>query len=254
MASLTSSSPVSGKAEAEEDIDSVNHSSSSAGSTSQSGPTGSSHPSTSSLQSQSSQSSSSEGVESGPRYFTHKSGIIPICQNVVATVHLGCKLDLKEIALKARNAEYNPKRFAAVIIRIRDPKTTCLVFSSGKIVITGAKSENLARLAARKYARIVQKLKFPARFEEFKVQNIVCSCSVNFPIRLEGLAFEHATYSSYEPELFPGLIYRMVSPKVVLLVFVSGKIIITGAKTREETYQAFENLYPVLLEYRKEDS
>jgi len=60
-------------------------------------------------------------------------------RNIVCTVNLGCKLDLKKIALHARNAEYNPKRFAAVIMRIRDPRTTALIFSSGKMVCTGAK-------------------------------------------------------------------------------------------------------------------
>jgi transcription initiation factor TFIID TATA-box-binding protein len=158
---------------------------------------------------------------------------------------------LKTIALHARNAEYNPKRFAAVIMRIREPKTTALIFASGKMVVTGAKSEELSRLAARKYARIIQKLGFQAKFSEFKIQNIVGSCDVKFPIRLEGLAFAHGNYSSYEPELFPGLIYRMVKPKIVLLVFVSGKIVLTGAKVREEIYQAFENIYPVLTEFRK---
>ncbi len=181
----------------------------------------------------------------------HPSGIVPTLQNIVATVNLECRLDLKTIALHARNAEYNPKRFAAVIMRIREPKTTALIFASGKMVVTGAKSEEFCRLAARKYARIIQKLGFPARFSEFKIQNIVGSCDIKFPIRLEGLAFAHGHYSSYEPELFPGLIYRMVKPKIVLLIFVSGKIVLTGAKMRDEIYQAFENIYPVLTEFRK---
>lgn len=83
-----------------------------------------------------------------------------IYRNIVSTVNLNCKLDLKKIALHARNAEYNPKRFAAVIMRIREPRTTALIFSSGKMVCTGAKSEEDSRLAARKYARIIQKLGF----------------------------------------------------------------------------------------------
>ncbi|KAF9896548.1 TATA-box-binding protein, partial [Lobosporangium transversale] len=98
-------------------------------------------------------------------------GIVPTLQNIVATVNLDCRLDLKTIALHARNAEYNPK-----------------------------------------------------------IQNIVGSCDVKFPIRLEGLAYAHGPFTSYEPELFPGLIYRMVKPKIVLLIFVSGKIVLTGAK------------------------
>ncbi|BBH04274.1 TATA binding protein 2 [Prunus dulcis] len=128
--------------------------------------------------------------------------------------------------------KYNKvRRFAAVIMRIREPKTTALIFASGKMVCTGAKSEQQSKLAARKYARIIQKLGFPAQFKDFKIQNIVGSCDVKFPIRLEGLAYSHGAFSSYEPELFPGLIYRMKQPKIVLLIFVSGKIVLTGAKS-----------------------
>uniref|UniRef100_A0A7N1A5L5 Uncharacterized protein n=1 Tax=Kalanchoe fedtschenkoi TaxID=63787 RepID=A0A7N1A5L5_KALFE len=87
-------------------------------------------------------------------------------------------------------------RFAAVIMRIREPKTTALIFASGKMVCTGAKSEQQSKLAARKYARIIQKLGFPAKFKDFKIQNIVGSCDVKFPIRLEGLAYSHGAFSS----------------------------------------------------------
>ncbi|KAK9313599.1 hypothetical protein V1522DRAFT_410291 [Lipomyces starkeyi] len=192
------------------------------------------------------------GTSAAPGANASVSGIVPTLQNIVATVNLECRLDLKTIALHARNAEYNPKRFAAVIMRIREPKTTALIFASGKMVVTGAKSEDDSKLASRKYARIIQKLGFNAKFMEFKIQNIVGSCDVRFPIRLEGLAFAHGHFSSYEPELFPGLIYRMVKPKIVLLIFVSGKIVLTGAKVREEIYAAFEAIYPVLSEYRKQ--
>ncbi|PVH31822.1 hypothetical protein PAHAL_9G242400 [Panicum hallii] len=154
----------------------------------------------------------------------HPSGIVPALQNIVSTVNLDCQLDLKMIALQARNAEYNPKRFAAVIMRIREPKTTALVFASGKMVCTGAKSEEHSKLAARKYARIIQKLGYPAKFKDFKIQNMVGSCDVKFPIRLEGLAYSHGAFSN---------------------------IVLTGAKVREEIYTAFENIYPVLTEYRK---
>ncbi|XP_018619653.1 TATA box-binding protein-like 2 isoform X2 [Scleropages formosus] len=183
---------------------------------------------------------------------SESSGIVPQLQNIVSTVNLACPLDLKSIALHARNAEYNPKRFAAVIMRIREPRTTALIFSSGKMVCTGAKSEEQSRLAARKYARVVQKLGFPAKFLDFKIQNMVGSCDVCFPIRLEGLVLTHQQFSSYEPELFPGLIYRMVKPRIVLLIFVSGKVVLTGAKERSEIYEAFENIYPILKGFRKE--
>jgi transcription initiation factor TFIID TATA-box-binding protein len=178
-------------------------------------------------------------------------GLTPTLQNIVATVNLDCRLDLKTIALHARNAEYNPKRFAAVIMRLREPKTTALIFASGKMVVTGAKSELDSKLASRKYGRIIQKLGFHARFQDFKIQNIVGSVDIKFAIRLEGLASKHHNFSSYEPELFPGLIYRMVNPRIVLLIFVSGKIVLTGAKVREEIYQAFELIYPVLCDFKK---
>ncbi|XP_037072855.1 TATA-box-binding protein-like [Pollicipes pollicipes] len=177
--------------------------------------------------------------------------IIPQMQNVVSTVNMLCALDLKQIAVRARNAEYNPKRFAAVIMRIREPRTTALVFASGKMVVTGARNEDDSRLAARKFARIIQRLGFPTKFANFTVQNIVGSCDVKFPIRLEGLLLTHSQFSSYEPELFPGLIYRMVQPRIVLLIFVSGKVVLTGAKLRQQIYDAFNNIYPILRSYKK---
>ena len=120
------------------------------------------------------------------------------------------------------------------------------------MVCTGAKSEEDSRLAARKYARIIQKLGFPAKFKEFKIQNMVGSCDVKFPIRLEGLMFSHSQFSSYEPELFPGLIYRMFQPRIVLLIFVSGKIVLTGAKVRQDIHEAFDNIHPILKSFKKQ--
>jgi transcription initiation factor TFIID TATA-box-binding protein len=97
--------------------------------------------------------------------FSKSNGLFLNFRNIVSTVNLGCVLDLKRIALQARNAEYNPKRFAAVIMRIRTPRTTALIFSSGKMVCTGAKSEGDSVQAARRYARVIQKLGFPVIFE-----------------------------------------------------------------------------------------
>ena len=129
----------------------------------------------------------------------------PKLQNIVSTVNLQCRLDLRHIALNARNAEYNPRRFAAVIMRIRDPKTTALIFASGKMVCTGAKSEEASKIASRRYAKVIHKLGFQsAKFTEFKVQNIVGSCDAGFPIRLDGLNHKHCQFCQYEPELFPG--------------------------------------------------
>mmetsp|Transcript_12830 Transcript_12830/g.10959 ORF Transcript_12830/g.10959 Transcript_12830/m.10959 type:complete len:122 (+) Transcript_12830:371-736(+) len=119
------------------------------------------------------------------------------------------------------------------------------------MVCTGAKSENDSLLAARKYARMIQKLGNEVTFKEFKIQNIVGSCDVKFPIKLDELLTAHKRYCSYEPEMFPGLIYKMQSPKIVLLIFVSGKLVLTGAKTKDDINEAFENIYNVLLTCKK---
>ncbi|KAI1781641.1 hypothetical protein LXA43DRAFT_1160199 [Ganoderma leucocontextum] len=152
------------------------------------------------------------------QHITAVNGIVPTLHNIVAMINLNCLLDLKTIALHARNAEYNPKCFAAVIMCIHDPKMTALIFASGKMV-----------------------LGFDMKFSEFKIQNIVGSCDVKFPIRLEGLAYSHGQFSSYEPE-----------PKVVLLIFVSGNIVLAGAKVYgHEIYTAFNMTYAVLVEFCK---
>ena len=173
-------------------------------------------------------------------------------QNMSSTADLGVRLDLKQIALRCRNTEFNPRRFAAVIMRLREPRATALVFASGKLVITGTKSTHNSSLATKKIAYILERVGFqPAGFINFKVQNIVGTVDAGFPIRLEGVAFAHPTFSSYEPELFPGLIYRLVQPRVCLLIFVSGKVVITGAKTEEQMVEGLKKVYPVLLEFRK---
>jgi transcription initiation factor TFIID TATA-box-binding protein len=193
--------------------------------------------------------------------------IEPKLQNIVSTANLGCQLRLRQIALQAKNAEYNPKRFAAVIMRIKEPKTTALIFSSGKMVCTGAKSEEDSRKASRKYAKIIRSLGFPVEFKEFTVQNIVGSCDVKFQISLSKLNMKLGKFNSssdsgaknkkyichYEPEIFPGLIYHMLDPEIVLLIFVSGKIVLTGAKEREQIYEAFKKIYPVLYKYKHEN-
>ena len=182
-----------------------------------------------------------------------KTNSLPKLQNIVSTSNLKCILDLREIALKAKNAEYNPRRFAAVIMRIKEPKTTALIFSSGKIVCTGARTEEESRQASRIYAKVILKLGFRVRFTEFTVQNIVASCDVKFPIRLEGLANTYLKFCSYEPEMFPGLIFHMQDPKIVLLIFVSGKIVLTGAKKREDIYKAYQKIIPILTQFRKSE-
>ncbi|KAK6121223.1 hypothetical protein DH2020_045036 [Rehmannia glutinosa] len=159
----------------------------------------------------------------------------PIIQNIVSTVNLDCKLNLQSIASKALNAEYNPNRFSAVIMRIKEPKTTALIFKSGKVVCTGAKTEEASKIAARKFA---DSSEIGISFCD-KIESMAATCSDE----------EHSAV--YEPELFPGLIYRTNNSKVVILVFASGKIVIAGAKAKEDVFTAFDKIYPILQHYKR---
>lgn len=175
-------------------------------------------------------------------------------QNMSSTCNLGTRLDLKKIAMKCRNTEFNPRRFAAAIMRLREPRATALMFASGKMCITGTKSTGNSMLASKKFAYILEKIGFKCKEHiDFKVQNIVGTADVGFPIRLEGLVHQHSNFATYEPELFPGLIYRLVEPQVVLLIFVSGKIVLTGAKTEKSISAALTKIYPVLVLFKKQN-
>lgn len=134
------------------------------------------------------------------------SGVLPTISNIVSSVNLDCRLDLKVIALNSRNSEYNPRRFSAVIMRIRDPKSTALIFASGKMVVTGSKSEADSRLAARKFARVLAKLGYAVKFSDFKIHNVVANCDVGFPIALQRMITRHSRFSSYDPGMVSSIL------------------------------------------------
>jgi transcription initiation factor TFIID TATA-box-binding protein len=169
----------------------------------------------------------------------------------VATVQLGTPVDVERVAITVSNAEYNPRRFSAVILRVREPRTTALVFKSGKMVVTGARSEEDSLAAAHKYVAILQKVGCPATCKDFRIQNMTAMWNLGFPVRLEGLLFAHSAQSTYEPELFPGLVFRLQDPKVVFIVFVSGKVVITGVKSMAALENGVGAFLPVLTAFRK---
>jgi transcription initiation factor TFIID TATA-box-binding protein len=168
--------------------------------------------------------------------------------NVVATASLGQKLDLIAIMKVFRNVEYRPKKFPGLVFRLKKPKTATLLFSTGKMVCTGAKSEKLARSAVRK---VVKELKnndiIILGKPEIVVQNMVASANLHSNVDLEAAA-DVLDNVMYEPEQFPGLIYRMGNPKVVILVFASGKLVCTGGKSAEMVDVAVAKLHGVLEE------
>lgn len=170
-------------------------------------------------------------------------------ENVVATATLDQKLDLIAIMKVFRNVEYRPKKFPGLVFRLKRPKTATLIFSTGKMVCTGAKSEKLARSAIRK---VVKELKGNGIIILGKpvivIQNIVASANLHGKIDLETAA-DIMDNVMYEPEQFPGLIYRMAEPKVVILIFASGKLVCTGGKSAEMVDVAVVKLYGILKDF-----
>ena len=169
-------------------------------------------------------------------------------ENVVATATLHQNIDLNSIVRVFPGVQYRPEEFPGLVYRLRKPKTATLIFGSGKMVCTGAKSERQARKAVMK---VVDELKRNGIVilskPEIQVQNIVASVGLGGYIDLEKLTYS-LKRTMYEPEQFPGLIYRMDDPKVVILVFTSGKLVCTGAKKETEVYRAVTKLRETLEE------
>ena len=168
--------------------------------------------------------------------------------NVVASATIDQKLDLNKIQEKFPDVEYHPDVFPGAVFRLRNPKTATLLFSTGKMVCTGSRSEEIAVKAVN---TVVNKL----RKEGIKikknavvtVQNIVSSINLGGRVSIEKVA-RTLPRSMYEPEQFPGVIHRMLDPKVVILIFASGKLVCTGGKTENDVYRSVNQLHSLLEE------
>ena len=169
-------------------------------------------------------------------------------QNVVASATLHQKVDLNAIVKGFPGVEYRPEQFPGLVFRLRRPKTATLIFNSGKMVCTGAKSEKESRRAVMTVVKELKKggIIIISR-PDLKVVNIVASASLGGRIDLE-LAVTTLGKTMYEPEQFPGLIYRMDEPKVVILIFASGNLVCTGAKKEQDVYDAVHKLHERLEE------
>ena len=166
-------------------------------------------------------------------------------QNVVASAAFNQPVDLDAVVKAFPHVEYRPEVFPGLAFRLKRPKTCTLIFKTGSMVCTGAKSEREARRAILKVAKELRAagIIIPGK-PEIKIQNIVASGSLGGPVDLEGLCARARVGGSlmYEPEQFPGAMYRMESPKVVFLIFSAGKIVCVGAKKEEDIYEAVKNL------------
>ena len=168
--------------------------------------------------------------------------------NVVASATIEQKLDLNDITKNFPDVEYHPEQFPGAVFRLKTPKTATLLFTSGKMVCTGSKSEEMAVKAVN---TVVQKLRKGGikikKNAVVTVQNIVSSINLGGKVHLEKAA-RTLPRSMYEPEQFPGLIHRMLDPKTVILVFSSGKLVCTGGKTEKDVYRSVNLLHSLLEE------
>lgn len=167
-------------------------------------------------------------------------------QNVVATAALEHRVDLDAITRAFPTAEYRPEQFPGLVFRLKKPDTATLIFCSGKMVCTGSRSESQV---AKTVKRVITELKNNGIIitgkPEVKIHNIVASGNIYGRVDLEKATYK-LERNMYEPEQFPGLIYRMTNPKVVFLIFASGKIVCVGAKREDQTHQAVKKLYKKL--------
>ena len=191
----------------------------------------------------------------------------PQIVNIVSMVNLRVPLNLKLIALKCRNSEYNPSRINAVIMRIKEPKAAALIFNSGIIIVLGARDKEKSKQAAKIFAKQIKNLGYEVKFSDFNIVNIVATCDLGFPIKLTQLNIkinymlsknkstndeDEKSPCHYEPAVFPGLIYHMTKPELTLLIFQSGKMNFVGAKNKDDIYEALQKIYPLLCKFKNQ--
>jgi transcription initiation factor TFIID TATA-box-binding protein len=167
-------------------------------------------------------------------------------ENIVASAALGVEVPLEKIVSKLEGMEYEPEQFPGLVYRMKKPKAAALIFGSGKIVCTGARSLRDVNAVFKKVVNVVQKsgVRVPKGFK-MQVENIVASAKLDANLNLDKIAF-NLENSEYEPEQFPGLVYRMVNPKVAFLLFGSGKVVCTGARSVEDVGIAVKKIHKKL--------
>ena len=163
-------------------------------------------------------------------------------ENVVASASLNVPIKLEKLVANLSGIEYEPEQFPGLVMRLKDPKAAALIFSSGKIVCTGAKSPKDANIVVSKIVARMNKLgiKIPKNYK-VRLENIVASAKLDRELNLNNIAFTLEN-TEYEPEQFPGLVYRMDDPRVTFLLFGSGKIICTGGRSIADVKRAIAKL------------
>jgi len=163
-------------------------------------------------------------------------------QNIVATTSFDQSIPLVKLAETLPNTEYNPEQFPGLVMRIKEPKTSALIFSSGRVVCTGAKSMKKVHEAIQNIMKNLEKIKIKIKSEpKVTVQNMVASGSIGIELNLNSLAV-NLENTEYEPEQFPGLVYKLQGTKATFLLFSNGKIVCTGTKSETKLHEAVDKL------------
>lgn len=176
-------------------------------------------------------------------------------QNIVATTSLGKPIPLTKLARTQGNTEYNPETFPGLVLRIKEPKSAILVFSSGNLVCTGTKSIEQVRQAIDAVIKQLRRINIRITDKpKINVQNIVASGSINVQLNLNYLAL-HLENIEYEPEQFPGLVYKLIDPNATFLLFSNGKLVCTGTKNKQQLEDSMaqlqKNIHAVLKKQKE---
>jgi len=162
--------------------------------------------------------------------------------NIVVSTSLEHDIPLEKMAATLSNTEYNPEQFPGLVIRIKEPKTSALIFSSGKVVCTGARTMEDVHASLKKIIKSLEKIGIKIKIEpKVVIQNIVASGSVGMDLNLNTLAMK-LDNTEYEPEQFPGLVYKLPEAKATFLLFSNGKIVCTGTKSESQVHVALDLL------------
>lgn len=171
--------------------------------------------------------------------------------NIVVSTSLEHDIPLEKMAATLSNTEYNPEQFPGLVIRIKEPKTSALIFSSGNVVCTGARSMEKVHESIKKIIKSLEKINVKIKIEpKIIIQNIVASGSVGMDLNLNVLAMKLEN-TEYEPEQFPGLVYKLASAKATFLLFSNGKVVCTGTKSEAEVHAALDKLIENLKKVNK---
>jgi transcription initiation factor TFIID TATA-box-binding protein len=180
-----------------------------------------------------------------------KSKVSSKIQNIVATTSLGKGVPLTKLAKTIPNTEYNPEQFPGLVLRVKEPKSAVLVFSSGNLVCTGTKSIAQVKEVIEQVIKTLKKINVKITDKpKITVQNIVASGSIDMMLNLNYLSLELEN-TEYEPEQFPGLVYKLVDPPATFLLFSNGKLVCTGTKNNQQLTDSMDQLVATLKEAEK---